>query len=123
VRLAQATNVATSESTTSLTYTDLATPGPAVTVTVPASGKALEILTSALHGSTGGATAFMGVAVSGATAVAATDAQALEVAGNNEVRASATVLLTGLNPGSNTFTAKYKELVLVRQRLRTERSS
>jgi hypothetical protein len=81
-----------------------------VTVTIPASGKALVILTGQLFGSTGNSAAFMSVAVSGATTVAASDANSLRVAGNDAVRASATALITGLTPGSNTFTAKYKQV-------------
>jgi hypothetical protein len=104
-----AASVAASQTTTSTTYTDLTTAGPSVTVTIPASGKALVILTAAVFGSTGNAHAFMSFAASPAgTTIAPTDAQALEVSANDEVRASATVLVTGLTPGSTTFTAKYR---------------
>jgi hypothetical protein len=53
----------------------------------------------------------MSVAVTGRTAVPAVpaDSHALEVAGNNTVRASATIVLTGLGGSTSvTFTAKYK---------------
>jgi hypothetical protein len=57
----------------------------------------------------------MGFAVSGATTLAASDAQSL-VAGilggggapRPDMQGSATYLVTGLTAGSNTFTAKYR---------------
>jgi hypothetical protein len=80
-----------------------------VTVTIPASGKALVILTAESKGSQGGSASFMSYAASPAgTSGGPADAQAYEVAGNDFVRASATVLVTGLTPGSTTFTAKYR---------------
>jgi hypothetical protein len=51
----------------------------------------------------------MSVAVTGASTVAPADGNAYIVAGNDVVRASATVDLTGLSSaGSLTFTAKYR---------------
>jgi hypothetical protein len=81
-----------------------------VAVTIPDSGKALVILTAQVNGSTGNAAGFMSVSVSGNTTVLATDANSLRVAGNEPIRASATALLTNLNPGLNVFTAKYREV-------------
>ncbi|HYY64340.1 MAG TPA: hypothetical protein VE688_06990 [Gaiellaceae bacterium] len=107
--------MATSQTTTSTTYTDLTTAGPAATVTIPASGNALVIVTSSEtnSGSSGGA--FMSYAVSGATTVAAADARAFSfVNGGNQaqtVQGSATFYVTGLTAGSNTFTAKYRATV------------
>jgi hypothetical protein len=100
--------VATAETTTSTTYTDLATPGPAVTVTVPASGKVLVSVTSGMKNSNASNPTFMSFAVSGATTQAATDTRALSLLGNNFQQASASFVLTGLTPGSTTFTAKYR---------------
>ena len=69
-------SVGASQSTASGSYTDLATVGPAVTVTTGTS--ALVILTCNGANSGGGFdAALMGFAVSGATTVAASDAQAL----------------------------------------------
>ena len=84
-------------------------------MTVPASGKALVIVTASETnaGSSGGA--FMGFAVSGATTVAASDTQAFSfVNGGNQaqtVQASGTFYVSGLTAGSNTFTAKYRGTV------------
>ena len=53
----------------------------------------------------------MAFAVSGATTVAAADAQAVlytTSGANDGAQMSATNLVTGLTAGSNTFTAKYK---------------
>ena len=103
--------VATSETTTSTTYADLATVGPAVTGTVSSSGKALVTLTAQLSNSNNNRLCFMGFAVSGATTVAAADAQAIlytSSAGNANAQMSATYLVNGLVAGSNTFTAKYR---------------
>jgi hypothetical protein len=99
--------VATSETTTSLTYTDLTTPGPAVS---PVTGTSAMVIVSAQLGSNtasdGGAMAF---AVSGATTVAATDAQCMSNhVGNTSQQGSAVYVVTGLTPGVNTFTAKYR---------------
>jgi hypothetical protein len=102
--------VATSQTTASTSYTDLATSGPAVTVNISSSGKALVTVTSRMTNGTLGNECYMGVAVSGATTVAASDAKALFASADAtyRYRTSATHLLTGLNAGSNTFTAKYK---------------
>jgi hypothetical protein len=103
--------VATAQTTSSATYTDLATSGPAVTVTTGT--KALVIVSSAMR-DTGGTnnTGYMSYAVSGATTVAATDASAIafvstSTTAGNIFRFSAASVVT-LTAGSNTFTAKYR---------------
>jgi hypothetical protein len=107
--LPQTAAVATSETTASASYTDLATVGPAVTVTTGTS--ALVTVYCLAGNNTGGQACFMGFAVSGATTVAAADAFSVEYfssVGNNNSRICATFLVTGLTAGSNVFTAKYK---------------
>ncbi len=109
---ASGTNEVTSnESTTSSSYTDLSTPGPAVTLTTGT--KALVIVTCFMQqNSSSGAYGFMSFAVSGASSVSATDTKAvynrMVYSPDDGMRASAVTLLTGLTAGSNTFTAKYK---------------
>ena len=104
--------VATSQTTTSLSYTDLATAGPAVTVTTGT--KALVIITTKLWQGTANPGAFMSFAVSGATTVSASDIYGVSTEPQaastyaGVIRASASTLLTGLTAGSNTFTGKYK---------------
>jgi len=111
---AQAAYTATSETTSSGTYVDLATVGPAVTTTVGASGKALLIITSdSFNGSTAGY-CFISFVASGANTIAATDTMAYKnknSVNGQELGMSYSVLLTGLTPGSTTFTLKYKSTV------------
>lgn len=99
-------DVTTSEATTSTTYTDLTTSGPAVTATIGPSGIALVIV-SARMSNTGSNTTAMSYAVSGASTVAAADVNA---ASNDGVagRSTRMTVQTGLTAGSNTFTAKYR---------------
>jgi len=104
-------NVATSESTTSATFTDLATPGPAVTVTIGSSGMALVIVSADLVNNTASDYAAMGFAVSGASTVAAASGNALYNRNASNLQASYAILVTGLTAGSNTFTAKYERVV------------
>jgi hypothetical protein len=101
--------VNTQQQVTSGSYVDLATAGPAVTVTTGT--KALVIVTSGIIANSGDQ-GFMSFAVSGSTTIAASDANALQAIsrsndGNQILRASAATLVT-LTAGSNTFTAKYR---------------
>ena len=101
--------MATSQSSTSLTYAALATAGPAVTVTIPASGHALVTLTVKASNAIAADFSYMGFAVSGSTTLPATEAQSFVFEGKtSRTQASATYLVTGLTAGSNTFTAEYK---------------
>ena len=103
--------VATSQSPGSTgSYVDLATAGPAVTVTVGASGIAIVTITARIICVASG-TSNASVALSGANTVAAADGNALAVIGasaGDGGRSTATLVLTGLTPGSTTFTMKYK---------------
>jgi Collagen triple helix repeat (20 copies) len=105
--------------TTSASYGDLSgSPGPSVTVTIPASGKALVTVTGSEANDTGGAQDFISFAVTGGQGPS--DALAFEsqqppntgVLGNVPVdstyQGSATYLVTGLTAGSTVFTAKYR---------------
>ena len=102
--------VATSQSTSSTTYTDLTTAGPAVTITTGT--KALVIVSAGLSNNTINGFCFMSYAVSGATTIAATDTKSLQVrafvANQLLTRGSSVSRLTTLTAGSNTFTAKYR---------------
>jgi hypothetical protein len=100
--------VATSQTTTSGTYTDLTTAGPSVTVTTTT--KALVILTAYLTGSVGAEEYFMSFAVSGATTISAADTKALrvDISTANEGTQMSAVYPVTITAGSNTFTAKYR---------------
>ena len=99
--------VNTAQTTASTTFTDLATPGPAVTVTIGSTGKALVAIYASLAHSTSNY-ALAGYAVSGASTVAASDLASLQHGSSVAIRAGATLLHTGLTAGSNTFTMKYR---------------
>lgn len=99
--------VETSQSTSSSTYTDLTTAGPAVTITTGT--KALVIISAFVGNSN--VEHWASYAVSGATTIAASDGVGLMIRGQNPtpVRASAVSRLTTLTAGSNTFTMKYRD--------------
>jgi len=99
--------VSASESTTSNSYTDLTTAGPAVTLTTGT--KALVIVSGKLFHSTSQSDRFasMSYAVSGATTISASNDYALEIPNTNPFQNSFAHRVT-VTAGSNTFTAKYK---------------
>ena len=93
------------ETTSSVAYTDLATVGPAATVTVGASGVVLVGINMQIGTAS---SSNMAVALSGANTVAASDVWA--VIGNSGTGNAygRTYVFTGLAAGSTTFTAKYR---------------
>lgn len=104
--------VATSETTSSTTFTGLTTAG-AVTVTT---GTKALVSVSAVFDNAAGANvvAYMGFAISGATTVASADEYAVgakfwAAPGNFKNKQGATFLVTGLTAGSNTFTTQFKK--------------
>lgn len=102
--------VATTESTASSSYTDLATVGPAVSMNTMT--RALVTVSCTMAALGAAESGFMTFAVSGASTVAAASSRALELGGaggtNTVWKASCVILLTGLVPGINVFTAKYR---------------
>lgn len=101
--------IATQEGTTSTTFVDLATVGPSVSVVT--GSQALVFLYCDSFSATVDTPAAMSYAVSGATTIAvATDSQMSVSNGSTskEARLSAGWLQKSLNPGTNVFTAKYK---------------
>jgi hypothetical protein len=101
--------VATTQTTTSTSYTDLATAGPSVTMTTGTS--AFVIVTTYSYNATSGTATYMSYAVSGATTIAAGDSTSVSLlgmkTGGQEWSNSAMYPVT-LTAGSNTFTSKYK---------------
>ena len=106
VAVPSAATVATSQTTNSATFTDLATAGPAVTVTTGTS--ALVIISSMIQTPNGNAV-YAGFAVSGATTIAAATTSALKAYSSGGLLDGAQTLfnLVTLTAGSNTFTMKY----------------
>lgn len=100
--------ISTSQTTTSVTYADLGTIGPSVTITTgPA---AIVWCSSFLQNNTSGASSHVSFDVTGATAIAASDVEAIRFnasAVNDFMRAGITSKVV-LTPGSNTFTMKYR---------------
>jgi hypothetical protein len=99
--------VATSETTTSLSFTTLTTPGPAVTCVTGT--QAIVCLYVNGGNNTLGDGWEMGYAVSGATTIAASDPQSV---GYVTMPANAAIFISGmflvaLTPGTNTFTCQY----------------
>lgn len=114
--------VTTLEFTSSTTFTDLATVGPRVDVTVGPSGRLL-VMSTCLFDYNGNDTqggGFMAYAISGATTKAANEFDAVKSTFNASdasadtvnwiagARMTAVSLEEGLNPGAHAITAKYK---------------
>ncbi|MFI5561500.1 hypothetical protein ACIA2T_19655 [Amycolatopsis japonica] len=101
------------ESTTSGTFTNLATYGPEVSVTIGSSRRALVFVSATVQISS--SSGFMSFQVSGASNIAPDNYRSAghgsNAAGTIFSAASSSVLLTaaeGLNAGVNVFTAKYR---------------
>lgn len=116
-RLIPVTNiVATVQSTTSTSFTDLATVGPTVAALVGSSGTAIVTLSSGVFpGSNDGG--WMGVQVTNAagTITNAPDTnrslyveQTSSATGTFNIQMSRSILFSNLTPGLNTFQAKYR---------------
>lgn len=100
--------VSTSQTTTSTSYTDLAT---VQAVTITTGTKALVLLTSNLANSSASSGTRMAFAITGATTVAAADDYGINWAAGNAgdtVKYGGSFYVTGLTAGSNVFTAKFK---------------
>lgn len=114
ITAAGAANVATSQTTTSTSYTDLTTSGPAVTVTTGTTAMVqvhFRYSNSSGNANNDTGTGHMSFAVSGATTLAAADArcaQGPQIHSTHTQTRSGMFYVTGLTAGSNTFTAKYK---------------
>lgn len=108
-RLPQVDNVATSETTASTTYTDLATVGPSVTTAT--GSRALVFIRAAFENSGANNGTFMSWDVTGATTFAASENQAVNFAGLSAAtrwRLGSHYMISSLTPGTNTFTMKYR---------------
>lgn len=103
-----AATVTAGQTTTSTSYTDLTTSGPAVTLTTGT--KALIFITSNVDNQSNNGQGHVGFAVSGSSTVSATDSQALHYysSGTIGLQYGAAYYVSGLTAGSNTFTLKYK---------------
>jgi hypothetical protein len=106
---ARSAKVAPSESTSSGTFTDLATPGPQITdVRIPASGKALAIVSATIAHGANNFFGAVGVEAAGPTTVTSQLIESLYIDGDDTPGGSRAILFDTLTPGGvYTFTAKY----------------
>lgn len=103
--------VATSETTASSSYVDLATTTDSATATIGTNGLALVIFSTVNYNNVLGAFNFASFAMSGANTAAANDnyvAVNKNATANQEITVGNAVLVTGLAAGSTTFKLKYK---------------
>lgn len=103
--------VAALESTSSATFTDLVTVGPTVVANIGSTNKALVALHCRQFSATAGQVSILGVAISGATTLAASDQLGLTFVSptaNGDVRHGTTIPYSTLNQGSTTFTDKFR---------------
>lgn len=103
--------VATGQTTTSTTYVDLATVGPAVTHS--SSTKCMTAFGAIISNSTAGLGARMSVALSGSNTVAASDTNSFAAESGNASDAFQgmwTTVFTPITAGSLTLTAKYRAI-------------
>jgi hypothetical protein len=101
--------VPTPETTASSAYTDLATPGPSVSVTTGTI--AIVFFAAQVANNVSDSASWSSVRVTGASTVAASDAWSIQADGitaNNSVRYGMTHVFTGLTPGVNTFAMQYR---------------
>lgn len=117
-----AATITTQQSTSSTTYGDLATVGPAVTARIRSTGKCLVIVSSQMGSAYSAVTA-----IGAATSFVASGANTLATSGARSInwysatggatsmtrvdQFGATFYLSGLNPGNTTFTLKYRSQV------------
>lgn len=99
--------VDTTETETNTAYDDMATVGPSIEVVVGSSGMVLVGIHAGLDNS-GANNTLMGFAATGANTIAANDGNAILNHGTDERLLSGVFLLTGLNAGATTLTAKYR---------------
>lgn len=102
--------VTTAQTTSSTSYTDLATVGPTVTLTSVGTRALVMFGCLAFSNSATEVGHYMSVAVSGATTIAASDVYGRISSHNNNAAGfnSMNFTLLTITPGSNTYTAKYK---------------
>lgn len=110
-RPCQSDTVTTSETTTSTSFTDLATVGPQVTATT--GDKSLIMYAVQMACNNVGGISIAAWAVSGATSVPADDDKSINLdqdgaTANQDIRAADVRRLTGLTPGSNTTKIQYR---------------
>lgn len=103
--------VAALETTSSTSYTDLATTSDEVTVNIGPSGMAIVLLKSDIENNTQDALSYVSVALSGENILAASNANSImyqAFGGGSAATIGAPILFTGLSEGFTTFKMKYQ---------------
>lgn len=107
-RVPGSVSVSGSGTTSSSSYTSVLTGSTAPSVTVTTGEKAMVAISARVTSSNTSAVYFS-YGVSGATTVAPSDSWSAFVSGStNTMRIGASGIITGLTPGSNTFTMQYR---------------
>lgn len=101
-------SVATQQDSTSTSYTDLATSGPAVVVTIAENRTAIVLMKTDMVNTTTADDLWVSFAVSGATTLAASDARAVRHNGSGGVQSYSAFETVALTAGTNTITMKYR---------------
>lgn len=105
-RRAEIATVDTSQTTTSTSFTDLATAGPSVTVTTGT--RAICFFQAYYTNNNASMSSYASPAVSGATTIAADDSYSIRRQGTNNQQHAGLHTFLDLTAGSNTFTMKYR---------------
>jgi hypothetical protein len=102
--------ILTEEGTVSITFADMATPGPTVTVETGARALVTVGASAGTAPASGPIVSALGVAISGATTRGAAEHAVYSITGGYgwPLYLSNTVLITGLTPGANTFKLQYR---------------
>lgn len=100
--------VGTAQTTGSTVYTDLATVGPTVSITLGSARTVLVFVKATLFQVSTTDAVFMSFAASGATTVAASDGNAVKQNGAGNAESFTAVAVVACNAGTTTFTAKYR---------------
>lgn len=108
-RTPQFASVTTGENTASVTFTDLATVGPSVSVTCATGAYCLVLTNALLVNNTSGATSSTGIDISGATTIAPSTIylSLTTAAANQSITAGACRMQPGMTGGVNTFKMMY----------------
>lgn len=101
-------SVATLETTASTSFTDLATVGPAASVTLTAPRTVLVFLTARMRNQTTADDVYQSFAAGGATVLAASDGNGTRHNGSGGAQNYSSVSVVACSAGTTTFTAKYR---------------
>lgn len=100
--------VATTQTTASTSYTDLATTGPTVAITLASARTVLVFVKAVVFQASTTDDVFMSFTASGATTLAADNNRAMRHNGSGTAEGYSAVAVVACNAGTTTFTARYR---------------